>query len=195
MTTSRARARSSQLGTSGGPSTRSSGKSSQIAAIPRCEPTGENQHLRRGFGLLETFERSPENRGVPGSSPGLATGNAGRPVITRSSVIHATAGIRTQASRRPPADLALQRASRCHGCRREARWNSKIVPAVVHAPIYRPGEDRYSQGYRRERGDSDPRPPGPNNPTNAVRVGADAAHERALSGLQLLLLALNLDPA
>ena len=31
-----------------------------------------NQCDCREFGLLETRERSPENRGVPGSSPGLA---------------------------------------------------------------------------------------------------------------------------
>jgi hypothetical protein len=60
------------LGTSDDTGTRSALKRSQTAAIHESDRSPENQHLCRDFGLLETFEWSPENRGVPGSSPGLA---------------------------------------------------------------------------------------------------------------------------
>jgi hypothetical protein len=62
----------SASGTSCGLGTQSCGKRPQTPGIRWRLARGRNQHLRRDFRLLETSERSPENRGVPGSSPGLA---------------------------------------------------------------------------------------------------------------------------
>ena len=48
---------------------------------------------------------------------------------------------------------------------------------------------------RGERRDSNPRPPGPQRKQMGVLLNADEHYRRDLSALQLLLVALNLDPA
>jgi hypothetical protein len=60
------------LGTRSDASTQSQPKSPQIPGIDRRRLPRRQRAPCRDFGLLETFVQSPENRGVPGSSPGLA---------------------------------------------------------------------------------------------------------------------------